>query len=395
MIDYQFMGFLVFVFFLSVFLYYERKKIVMQKFLFPLLYFAMYKSRVGLNFMDIVAKKFSRPLKYLAYVGIVAGFLGMIFIAYTLIINVYNLLTVPSAAAGVGLVLPFKVKGSFYVPFFYWIISIFIIAVVHEFSHGVIARVFGIKIKSSGFAFLGILLPILPAAFVEPDEKQINKASKKAQLSIYAAGPFSNILLAAIVLGIFFAAISPLSNAIYNPDGVLVSDLMGSNDSFPAGAAGIEKGELILSVDNTPTLSVDNFTSVMDSKRSGDTILITTNVSQYNVTLAESPNNSSKGYLGVYIGQSFDVKEDFAEKYGTWFLPIISWFIGLFYWLFLLNLGIGLFNLVPLGPIDGGRMLLTTLKHYISEKKAHRIWSVISTFFLILIIVNIGFAFIK
>ena len=42
----------------------------------------------------------------------------------------------------------------------------------------------------------------------------------------------------------------------------------------------------------------------------------------------------------------------------------LIWFYGFLYWLYLLNLGIGLFNLVPLGPIDGGRMLLVALKKF-------------------------------
>ena len=70
-------------------------------------------------------------------------FLGMILITYALIQNVYNLLTKPEALPGAALVLPFEVKGAFYVPFFYWIISIFIIALVHEFSHGILAKKYG------------------------------------------------------------------------------------------------------------------------------------------------------------------------------------------------------------------------------------------------------------
>src|SRR3989338_644264 len=93
--------------------------------------------------------------------------------------------------------------------FLHWIISLFIIAIIHEFSHGVIARVYNIKIKSSGFAFLG---PI-PAAFVEPDEKKMEKSSAKAQLSILAAGSFSNILLALLVILILFF-VSPFTNSL-------------------------------------------------------------------------------------------------------------------------------------------------------------------------------------
>ena len=66
------------------------------------------------------------------------------------------------------------------------------------------------------------------------------------------------------------------------------------------------------------------------------------------------------------------------------------------YWLFVLNLGIGLFNLVPLGPIDGGRMLqLAMHKIFRNEKKGDKAWKYISMLFLALILANIMFAFFK
>src|SRR3989344_169747 len=72
-----------------------------------------------------------------------------------------------------SLVLPFKAKGTFYLPVFFWVLSIFVFSVVHEFCHGLLARRHGIPVKSSGFAFLAVLIPILPAAFVEPEEKHL------------------------------------------------------------------------------------------------------------------------------------------------------------------------------------------------------------------------------
>ena len=53
-----------------------------------------------------------------------------------------------------------------------------------------------------------------------------------------------------------------------------------------------------------------------------------------------------------------------------------------------------MFNLLPLGHVDGGRMLLVALQRYFDEKKALRIWKVVSFAFLVLILVNLGFAFI-
>jgi membrane-associated protease RseP (regulator of RpoE activity) len=59
-----------------------------------------------------------------------------------------------------------------------------------------------------------------------------------------------------------------------------------------------------------------------------------------------------------------------------------------------LNIGIGLFNLLPLGPIDGGRMLKASLDKFIKdEKKAEMIWKRVSLFFLAVVIINLLFGF--
>jgi len=376
-----------------LFLYANRKKIVIQKILFPFLYFAMYRTKLGLKLMDSMAKKHPKLLKYLAYAGIIIGFLGMAFISFTLIQNIYKVITATTTVAGVALVLPLKVKGSFYVPFFYWIISIFLLALVHEFSHGIIARLYKIKIKSSGLAFLNILIPVIPAAFVEPDEKELRKKPKMQQLSIFAAGPFSNIIFAFVVLAIMGLVMAPVSNAVFDYNGVLVTGFTPENETFPAEVAGITENELIVRVDNVPISTVENFTEIMQNKTPGETIFITTNVTNYNITLAESPENESKGYLGVLLIQNQEIKENILQKYGKILPDVFIWFVGLFYWLYVLNLGIGLFNLVPLGPIDGGRMLQLLMHKLFKKKKGDKVWKAISFIFLSLIVINILFAF--
>ncbi len=376
-----------------LFLYSKRKKIVIQKILFPFLYFSMYKTKLGLKSMDNMAKKHPKFLRYLAYVGIAIGFLGMAAMSVMLVNNFYNLITKPAAVSGVGVVLPFQVKGAFYVPFFYWIISIFLLALVHEFSHGVIARLYKIKIKSSGLAFLNIFVPVIPAAFVEPDEKELRKRPKIQQLSIFAAGPFSNIIFAFVVLAIMGLVMAPISNAVFDYNGILVTGFTPGNETFPAENAGITENELIIGVDNVPISTVENFTEIMQTKTPGESIVITTNVTDYNITLTESPDNKSMGYLGIYLTQNQEIKENILQKYGKIIPDIFIWFVGLFYWLYVLNLGIGLFNLVPLGPIDGGRMLQLLMHKLFKKKKGDKIWKAISFIFLSLIVINILFAF--
>ncbi len=343
--------------------------------------------------MDKIAKKLSKPLKHIGYFAIFIGFFGMFVIAYALIQNVITLITKPETVSGVGLVLPFEVKGAFYVPFFYWIISIFIIAVVHEFSHGILARKYNMKIKSSGFAFLGILLPIVPAAFVEPDENELKKRPAKQQLSVFAAGPFSNILLAFIILAITALIATPLSSIMIEPDGVLITGLI-EDSTYPAQEAGIKGNDIIKSIDNIPTPYLTNFSEVLKNKNPGDIIILETNTSTYNVTLGRNPQNESRPYLGVYVEQNTKINENFINRYGKFTPAVIIWIMGLLYWLYVLNLGIGLFNLAPMGPLDGGRMLLVTLQNFFEEKKAIRYWKNIGFFFLALVLINILFSFI-
>ena len=174
-------------------------------------------------------------------------------------------------------------------------------------------------------------------------------------------------------------------------DGVEISD---TEEGYPADAAGIQSDEIITSINGIETTYTYNFSMVLADKKPGDIIEVKTNKNVYNVTLAANPNNSSKAYIGIYASQSTKIKESFVEKYGKYTPNIIIWLFGLFSWLYLLNLGIGLFNLVPLGPLDGGRMLLVVLQKFFKDEKAKKIWFWISSIFLMMIIANIAAAYI-
>jgi len=391
----QFWAAIVFIIALSIFLYSKRKKLQVQKLLFPLLYFVMYKTQFGVKAMDKVANKYQNFILKISKFIIFIGFAGMALIVFELGRSLYKIMTSPEALPGVGIVQPFfpDIPGTIFVPFFYFIISIFVIAVVHEFSHGVMARAYKCKVKSSGFAFLGIIFPIIPAAFVEPDEKQLAKRPVKQQLALFAAGPFANITLAFLILGFFAVAITPLSNNMMEVTGIeIISVLDQENQTFPAATAGVKKGEIILKMDDMQMQSSDNFTDFMESRSANDTITMITNLSTYSIVLAEHPKKPGKAYLGITAAPESRIKPSFIETYGKTIPNVLVWLIGLFYWMFLLNLGIGLFNLVPLGPIDGGRMLRTALLHFFEEKKAVKIWLFVSVIVLSSIFLNIAFA---
>lgn len=343
--------------------------------------------------MDSVAKKYRKFMLYIGHFGILVGFLGMLLISYGLISNIYVLFTKPEATPGVGLVLPFKAKGIFFVPFFYWIISIFVIAVVHEFAHGLIARVNNLKVKSSGFAFVGLIIPIIPAAFVEPDEKELRKRPHKEQLSIFAAGPFSNIAIAFLFLGIVSLIFTPIANAVIEPNGVKINDYVKGNQTFPAQSAGIQIGEVIQQVDEYPVKYVENLSTILKTKKPGDAVTLKTDKTTYQIKLAKNPENENLAYIGAYLEQSTKIKDNIKGIYGEFLPNALIWIYGLFVILFILNLGIGLFNLVPIGPLDGGRMLQLPLQKYFGKEKGDKVWYYIGMFFLIIIFINIAAGF--
>lgn len=373
-------GFLVM---LSLLIFTFRKKITFHGF-GKIIYFGMYKTKVGLKLMDRWAKKYPRILTRLCYLAIGIGFIGMIVVVFDLIKSGYQILTGTSTLS-VGLVLPVEAKGVFYVPFLYWIIAIAVILVVHEFSHGLIARLHKIKVKSSGLAFLGVVIPLIPAAFVEPDEKQLRKASRFKQLSVYAAGPFANILLGFLCLGLFLLVLNPLTASMYNYEGVQVKEFMGIES--PAEISGMAAGEVITKINDKEIKNTEDFLASIEGAEPGEVAEIKTKENAYSVVLEEDPAEKD-AFLGVWVETEKTMKKQGMFSY------FIVWVTDLFYWLFLLNLGVGLFNLVPIGPIDGGRMLQTVLEKVMHNKHATRVWHTVTFVVLAIILSNIIYAFV-
>ncbi|HLC50272.1 MAG TPA: site-2 protease family protein, partial [Candidatus Nanoarchaeia archaeon] len=122
-----------------------------------------------------------------------------------------------------------------------------------------------------------------------------------------------------------------------------------------------------------------------------------TDKSSYQITLGKNPDNESSAYLGAYLEQSTKINDDFKAKYGEFVPNALIWIYGLIVIMIVLNLGIGLFNLVPLGPLDGGRMLQLAMHKFFGVEKGNKYWYYIGMFFLAIIFINIaaGFGFLK
>lgn len=374
---------IVFALLLGAFLLFNRKRLMLQKALFPVLYIVMYKTKWGVSWMDRFAKSHPVLVKFFGDAGIVIGFLGMIFMTFELVWSSLKVF-MGSAAPGIAPVLPVQVDGVFFVPFSYWIISIFLLAIVHEFAHGVLSFAYRVPIKSSGFAFLCLILPVVPAAFVEPDEAFLKRRSSRAKLAVFAAGSMANMVFALVAIGLFFA-ISPLLSAAFTPVGV---ELVTVQEGSRAQLAGLEPGDVILGVDGKRVFDVKGLSGILSQKDSGEVISLVGEERSYSVVLNESKT------LGVSARQFAVPNDYFVSSFGSFVPGVVKWVSGLFFWLFMLNVGIGLFNVLPIGPLDGGRMFQLVCNK-LFKKNGHKLWSFVSLALAVLIIVNIFLGFLR
>ncbi len=377
---------ILFVLFLTIFLILKRKQIVLQRILHPVLYMVMYKSRFGIDFINKISERYKEPIKFFGYCCIGLGFLGMIYVTVSIFLFLYMLIITPVSVPGVSLVLPFtNVPGVGYLSFLHWIVAIFFLALVHEFAHAIVAKAHGLEIKSSGFAFLCVFVPLIPAAFVEPDEKKMSRHSDVAQYSIFAAGPVMNILIALILLIAFPFVIN--SNKLAPFEGKITEPIGFSfdvnNASMPAAKAGLKSSMIISSFNGKEIKDAALFTETMYyCAKPGDTISLKADGKEYSIKTTDS---NGKSLIGV---NNIKNERRVLSKYEKIKMPYY-WTKELIRWLFLLNLFIGLFNLLPLGIVDGGLMMGTLLKSTMKdEKKAKKVWGFIS--FILLAILILG-----
>ena len=371
---------LIFYLFVALFIAFSWKRIDRQAKIILL-----YRMKLGIRWMDYISLKLREWVILFGYIGMGAGFVGLVVISYVLMQNLYALITQPAAVSGVSLVLPgVHVPGLGVLPFWYWILAIFGIAVVHEFSHGVVARAHKIEVKNTGLVFLG---PIL-GAFVEPNEKKLRAEKDIVQYSVLAAGSFSNIVLAVVALLFLNFAFMPLQETMVTPSGFSFGSHVEGN--LPAAQAGLKPGMIITGINNQEISNFQGFNDELTFYRPGESIIVNTAEKDYTVTLAPNPENEKKPFLGVLnIKNEFNIKENYESGAGKVLYIIVDWLAGFLRWLFLLSMGIGLFNLLPLPIVDGGRMAQVFLHKLKGPERGEQLYHKVSLFFLVILLLNL------
>jgi len=190
------------------------------------------------------------------------------------------------------------------------------------------------------------------------------------------------VLLAGLVFLILAAVLSPFIGSMAEANGSKINVL----ENTSAMKAGLEAGMIINEIDNVTILNSTSLYNFLESSKPNQKIIVGTNSGNYTAILGEHPEKDGSGYLGITAITNFVFKEEIKEKYGETLLNLIIILQKFLTWLFIISLGIGVANLIPLGPVDGGRMLLVVLLHYFPEEKAKKIWMKISVGAIILLL---------
>lgn len=224
----------------------------------------LYRTKWGMNLIDRTGKKYKKTLKFLSYVSITVGYLLMagilwmfgkiiyLYVAYPAVVRAIKVPPITPLIPYFDRIVPQLGLPSFY--FIYWILILAVIAIFHEFAHGIFMRRYDIKIKSTGFGFFPFFLPVFLAAFVEQDEKSMNRKKIFPQLAVLSAGTFANIITAAV----FFLVMILFFSIAFVPAGVQFNTY--SYSAIDIGSINNINGDAIEGANYQAILSLSNET---------------------------------------------------------------------------------------------------------------------------------------
>ncbi|MDM7913301.1 MAG: PDZ domain-containing protein, partial [Methanotrichaceae archaeon] len=256
-----------------------------------------FRTTRGLNLLDRLSrlKGFWRVL---ASAGVPLVILSMVYFLAVLLLMTYLMIQEPPEPSSYNaprniLLIP---GLNEYIPFVWGWIALFVTMVVHEFAHGILSRVEGVRVKSMGIITF-LVAPI--AAFVEPDEVELFGSkekppvvSKGARIRILSAGVISNFLVAFLAMALFFG---PVIGSISPLERVVAVDVEAGS---PGDIAGFQKSMVLLEAGGRDVRSLDDLYSILGEGSS--------EVEVINDEHQETLTLEGKAARGIMVASIFD-----------------------------------------------------------------------------------------
>ena len=384
--DLYFMSFLGFIAALVILIIWDRKNIDVENYVM-----FMRRTQRGRGLIDKIASRNKKFWNRVGDISTIVGIVGMVF-AFIFIGYIFSQQVAGGGAASEGpaIVLPSPTgeatvrPGVVGVPFWQWIIAILLLLVVHEGMHGIMTKTVNSKINSLGL----VLFAIIPGAFVEPDEEDLNQKSWRDRVKVYSAGSFANFCLAgATVLFMSFVFLPSFTSPAIGYAGYVNATEYGL-ETFPAERVNMT-GD-ILSIGGQRVKSSEGFLKELGKYNPGDSLEVQTTSDNYTLQLSENPEDTDEPFMGIAGVSEARILEDRYEN--TVWGEIINFFRELLMWIFVLNFGIGIMNLLPLKPLDGG-LILEALSDNFYPEKSEKIVRAVSSISLLLLLTALSMSF--
>ncbi len=217
------------------------------------------------------------------------------------------------------------------------------------------------------------MFAIIPGAFVEPDEEELNELSRPAKMRIYVAGSMANLTLAAIALIIMTVISSFIVPVVFEDEGVVVNRL--TEDANAKNY--MSEGMIIKSINNLTVTDIDSFQKAANTLKPNDTVNIHTDQGDYSFQLKTNPMKNNV------------IADDFDNQFYTPLLWLLMPLTDLLFWIYFLNFAVGTFNLLPMKPLDGGHLFENLLSYIMPEVAYKPIVTFMSFFMGIIIVVSL------
>jgi membrane-associated protease RseP (regulator of RpoE activity) len=304
-------------------------------------------------------------------------------------------------------------------PIGYGLVALFITIIIHEAGHGIVARVYNIRVDSTGIVlFLGI--PI--GAFVNIERDELNKATLKQKSAVLTAGPLNNMILAGLSLAALYlvlTTLTPLPPAPGTPQfGIAVVSV---NPGSLAESIGLQAGAVIQEVAGQQTREIEDLGELLRGNL-GQTVDITWversgQVVTEAVTLPEAVE-PGRGVLGVQVtvlspdpGTVLDRYKSFfgtnplaillpptlqqgvvpysdlmAPRYESSIGPAWAIITNMLFWSWFINFNVGIFNALPIGPLDGGQLYGSLIEKKVKSQALAKNASMMLTMIMVAIV---------
>ncbi len=335
--------------------------------------YLVYRTQRLNNILHTIASSHPKLWKVTFNISIAMG-VGLTLLAvYFMTNNLINFLYAPKQAERVFLLIPGITISSRW--FFYVMLAAGVAITTHEIAHGVASHLEGIPTKSAGI----ILALITFGGFVEPEEEKFKTSSLASRLRVITAGSMTNLVVGLLVLLLLIGLYMP-------PSGVVVE---GVREGGPAFRGGIQSWDVIRGVNNTVIRDLAGLSSVVSKARPGDLFIFNTSNGVRSVIAEANPANMSRISLGL------TELTDYYPVRGGWLGPSVSQYLYLtLNWLSLIGLSLGIFNMMPLYPLDGDAFLWALLSTWM-KKGAKVVRIALSGVSLMLMVTNVGLSLIR